>query len=243
MGLIKSLLKSKLHPLVWDKLGQAKQEYWQTKRKYHCEDALIPVFEKYLDFEKGFYVDIGANDGRSSSNTYHLEKTQSWGGVLVEPIMHVFFRSREIRGLADNQFFCCALVDHNYKDQFVELTDSGLLSVASSRVSDFKSLDWAMLGEEFLARGERVQKTWSEARTLESVLIESNAPRIIDFLSVDTEGSEFSIFKDFDFDSWGFRFILIEAAIDSPVYKLLRSNGYDFIAQIHQNLFFANNSF
>ena len=101
---IKNLLRDRMHPLVWDKLGQVKQEIRWTRRKYHYDPDLKHIFEQYLNFENGFYVDIGANDGRSSSNTYHLEKTLGWGGILIEPIMHVHFRSREIRDLEKTSF-------------------------------------------------------------------------------------------------------------------------------------------
>jgi FkbM family methyltransferase len=243
MGILKIFLKARLHPLVWDRLGQAKQEFWYTRRNYHCEDELIPIFEKYLNYESGFYVDIGANDGRSSSNTYHLEKYQGWGGVLIEPIMHVHFRSREIRDLDRNQFFCCALVDQYYEYESVELIYSGLMTVAHQDVSDLNSTEWSEMGGEFLARGERVQRTWSEARTLDSVLQESKAPKIIDFLSVDTEGSEFSILKNFDFGKWEFRFIMIESTLNSAVHLLLRDHNYKLVSQIHQNLFFINEKY
>jgi hypothetical protein len=38
----------------------------------------------------GFYVDVGAHDGRSMFNTYHLERSKGWNGILIEPILSVF---------------------------------------------------------------------------------------------------------------------------------------------------------
>ena len=72
--MIKRLMRSKVQPLVWQRLGQAKQEFRWNKSIYHSDDILIPIFKKYLQKEGGYYVDVGANDGRSASNTYHLEK-------------------------------------------------------------------------------------------------------------------------------------------------------------------------
>lgn len=127
---LKSLFKVILHPLVWERLGQAKQELKWTRKKYQCDENLIPIFRKYLSKSNGFYVDIGANDGRSFSNTYHLEKSQGWRGILVEPIMHVYFRSRQIRDLNRNVFFNCAVVGKDYDKEVVELLYSGLMTVA-----------------------------------------------------------------------------------------------------------------
>ena len=46
--------------------------------------------EKYLDFEEGFFVEAGANDGFNQSNTYYLEKIKKWSGILIEPIPDLY---------------------------------------------------------------------------------------------------------------------------------------------------------
>jgi hypothetical protein len=102
--MFKNFIKSNIYPLVWQKLGEARKEFAYSSQKYHCDENLIPVFKKYLSKVNGFYVDVGANDGRASSNTYHLEKLQNWQGILIEPVMHLHFRSREIRDLKRNTF-------------------------------------------------------------------------------------------------------------------------------------------
>ena len=41
--------------------------------------------DKYLNFRDGFFVELGANDGLSQSNTFYLEKKLGWRGILIEP--------------------------------------------------------------------------------------------------------------------------------------------------------------
>jgi len=237
---LKKFLKAKVHPLVWERLGQAKQEFYWNKMESHYDDGLKDIFEEYLSFENGFYVDLGSNDGRSSSNTYHLEKSLGWSGILVEPILHIHFRSREIRSTATNHFFCCALVGGDYDREIVELSYSGLMTVATAGVSRFEADEWARKGCEFLSRGETVTKTWSAARTLQSILEEAQAPKTIDFISVDIEGSEWSVLQDFIFDKWFIKFIMIEADLGDVVHGLLIRNGFVLQGQVNQNLFFQN---
>lgn len=241
---IKKSIKKWLHPLVWERLGQAKQEFFWTKKIWHCDSILVPILEEYLNKKFGYYVEVGANDGRSGSNTYHLEMSHGWSGVLVEPIMHLFFRSRQIRSLERNQFFNAACVSYDFKFPYVELFYSGMMTAShsDSRVGDPEK--WAREGSRFLSRGEIVQKTYSQARTLTSILVEANAPQVIDFLSIDVEGAEFSVLMGIDFNRFNFNFILIETPEDSPSHQFLLSMGYECVIVIAQNILFKlkNNS-
>jgi hypothetical protein len=152
--MFKGMIKSKIHPLVWEKLGQAKKEFAYSQQSYHCDENLTPIFQKFLSKDNGFYVDVGANDGRAASNTYHLEKFQNWKGVLIEPIMHAYFRSRQIRDVNRNNFFNCALVSKNYTEKAVELLYSGPMTISSESI--FSGKEWADTGSKFLGNGEVV---------------------------------------------------------------------------------------
>lgn len=237
---LKNFFKSSLHPLVWERLGQAKQEYYWNKQIWHCDKPLIPIFEKYFSFSSGYYVDVGANDGRSSSNTYHLEKNQDWNGVLIEPIMHVFFRSKQIRSLQKNIFFNCACVDSSFTEENIQLFYSGLMTILSNQKMDLDPISWAENGRKFLSRGETVQKTWSEARTLDSILFEANSPTQIDLLSIDVEGAELGVLKGIDFTRYVFKYILIETKTGSKSHEYLVHANYKLIERIEQNLLFAH---
>ena len=237
---LKRFIKSKLHPLVWERLGQAKQEFYYNKKEFHCDLDLIPVFEKYLTKSDGYYVDVGANDGRSFSNTYHLEKFQGWNGVLIEPIMHVSFRSRQLRSSESNKFYNVACVSDSYVGDNIRLLYSGLMSVTVSDSQDYEPESWANAGIPFLGSGEYVQETWSKARTLESILRESNSPARIDLLSIDTEGAEFNVLSGLILENWIFDYILIETFVNSQAFALLEAQGYIYIESISQNLLFCH---
>ncbi len=234
------MIKSKIHPLVWEKLGQAKKEFAYSLQTYHCDENLIPIFQKFLSKDNGFYVDVGANDGRASSNTYHLEKVQNWQGVLIEPIMHLHFRSRQIRDLKRNIFFNCALVSNSYKEKTVELFYSGLMTISSESI--FSGKEWADAGSKFLGNGEVSTTFYSVARTLQSVLIESNAPVRVDFLKIDVEGAELSILQGVNFSDWVFEYILIETTEGSEAFRKLVNEGYICVEKISQNILFTHPS-
>jgi hypothetical protein len=67
-------------------------------------------------------------------------------------------------------------------------------------------------------------------------LVSHSAPKYIEFLSIDTEGSEFEILKNFDFRSYRFGAICVEhnfAETRGKIYILLLENGYQ---QVHADL-------
>ena len=75
-----------------------------------------------------------------------------------------------------------------------------------------------------------------ETISLNDLLEKYNAPKIIDYLSIDTEGSEFDILYNFDFYKHKFRIITIEHNFNqnkNKIYKLLTKNGY---VKKHSNL-------
>lgn len=234
---MKNFLKARLHPLVWERLGQAKQEYFWTRKTHHCESGLIPFFNKYLSYENGYYVDVGAFDGRSSSNTYHLEKSLGWGGVLIEPVMHQYFRSKQIRS-SQNKFFNAACVSKDYKEDKVELLYSASMSTIVTRGDENKALAWTEEGAKYLSRAESVERTWSQARTLDSILVESKSPRTIDLLSIDVEGNEKAVLEGIDFSLWNFKYIVIETKKESEAYFILISKGYTHINTAGNNICF-----
>ena len=157
--------------------------------------------------------------------------------------MHVHFRSRQIRDMNKNVFFNCAIVGKDYGKEVVELLYSGLMTVVKKTGGGaFSTQNWAMSGSKFLSRGELVTKTFSLARTAESILIEANAPTRICFLSIDVEDAEFSVLDGLNFSNWIFEYILIETNKGSPAFLKLIQASYIHIESVKQNLLFVHPS-
>jgi FkbM family methyltransferase len=171
-----------------------------------------------LDFKtNGFFVEFGATDGMKLSNTYLLEKKFQWTGILAEPA-RVWRRSLSINrpnSMIENRCL--------WNKTGEELLFNEVNSAELSTITDFQDSDFH--GERRI-NGKRYKvKTIS----LNDLLAKWEAPNYIDYLSIDTEGSELEILGALNFERYTFGVITCEHNY-SPrrrmIKDLLEKNGY-----------------
>lgn len=166
--------------------------------------------------QNGFFVEFGATNGIDLSNTWLLEMDYGWTGILAEPatIWHEeLHENRSVKIETD-----CVWKVSGEKLAF-NMTPIGEFST----VDEFSSAD--------MHRNARRGGTRFEVTTisLTDLLKKHNAPYQIDYLSIDTEGSEFDIINAFDFDQFQIDVITIEHNYTSSrqkIFDLLISKGY-----------------
>ena len=143
------------------------------KGAYFGLNGLDKLIEKYVDYDGGFFVEIGANDGISQSNTYHLEKKRGWKGVLVEPVPHNFFRCKLERS-NKTKIYCNACVPFYYSEKYVDILYANLMSIGASAGTNVENrARHATDGTRFLAPHEFIVEFGASAATLNSILNDS----------------------------------------------------------------------
>ena len=166
--------------------------------------------------ENGYFVEFGAADGLLASNTYLLEKEFGWAGILAEPAKCWHNKLKENRK-ADLEFSCV------WKNTGSMLNFNEVAIPELSTLLEFSSNDGHGATRK---KGETYQVS---TISLINLLQKYNAPKVIDYLSLDTEGSEYDILENFDFSSYEFRIITCEhnyTPMRTKINALLVSKGY-----------------
>jgi FkbM family methyltransferase len=182
-----------------------------------------------VNYDNGYYVELGANDGRTQSNTYWLEKNRGWTGVLVEPAPHNFLKCRRNRSRR-NAIYCAACVSFEYADEFVRIAYSNLMSTPIGLETDIGDpVEHANAGVRFLGADEEVFVFGAQARTLNALLVDAGAPAIIDLLSLDVEGAELEVLKGLNHSQFRFKHLVVECRDLAKLQTYLAANGYDLV--------------
>lgn len=164
----------------------------------------------------GYFVEFGATNGIKNSNTWLLEKTLGWKGILAEPnpIWHSALVAERDAAIE----YRCVSSKSRETVTFIATNDTDPELSGIARYADADHF------AETRSRGQRIE---IETISLDDLLDEHGAPQRIDYLSIDTEGSELDILSAFSF-SRKFNVISVENNPKNEVLidELLAANGY-----------------
>jgi|688.fasta_scaffold404367_2 FkbM family methyltransferase len=197
------------------------EKYQQLSQSQILQDIFVL---DYFDYKhNGFFVEFGATNGLNLSNTYILEKHFNWNGILAEPGKNWhkdLNRNRNCSIETD-----CVWSSTGETLQFIEARSAEL-----STISNFENLD--------IHAKVRIKKRNYNVHsiTLIDMLDRYGAPYKIDYLSIDTEGSEYEILKNFTFSKYSIGVITCEHNFGKnreKIKQLLESNGF---LRVHEQI-------
>lgn len=180
------------------------------------------VLEKCSYKERGFFVDIGAADGITGSNTFLLEKFYKWNGICVDP-NPVFLQS----------LYNCRNASVN---TLAVYSETGKILPFKFLSDEDEFYGWNFRSGITQHLTPTADLNFQEINvltvTLNDLLKLYNAPTEIDYISIDTEGSEFEILKTFDFGKYNVKCFTIEHSSEQQqkeIWNLMLSNGYTHV--------------
>ena len=195
--------------------------------------------------KKGIYIDIGCGHPIKNNNTYLLNK-KGWSGINIDldvDNIELFkiYRPKDLN-------ICAAISDEIKETDFFFYHSRSALNTIDKKTANYQK-----------AKVISVKKI--KTTTLNNVLDESiYKSSNIDFLSIDVEGSELSVLKNFNFHKFKPKVIVVEYldlslnkleiknlsiqnAMNSEIYKLIISKNYTLANMIHSDLVFVYNDF
>ena len=191
----------------------------------------------YLPYRFGTYVELGAYNGLSQSNSLLFQVDRFWRGILIEPIPDFFSELISNRG---NLNKCASYAAVSSVDiETVTMANSGLMSAVTDTKGSIPNIEEHLKnGLQFLPVGHKLDRIKVKSKTLGNILLEVSAPKYIDILFLDVEGQELEVLAGIEFSKYVFQYICIEAR-DIPEVQEFLSTEYTLVAKltVHDYLF------
>lgn len=175
----------------------------------------IPFDIKFIELiqykKNGFFLEVGAHDGVTESNTKLLEEKYGWKGILIEPSKNIFEKLCKNRPYS-KCFQCCLGSFEKDNTYAYGNFDGTTMSSLTGRTDKPKT--------------ERVL-----IKSLQSILDEEKITHI-NFFSLDTEGYEYNILQGIDYTKTTFDYLLIEIYKQDleRIVSFLKKKGYNLIS-------------
>lgn len=189
-------------------------------------------------------MEIGAGNGLWISNTLVLERYFDWTGILVEPTSHYteLVKNRPasicinaVIASGHKEVTLCEIFDRGQAEISAEASNNSLLSTVKDSTD---AVDESKLNTHW---GEFKTATKRSAVPLVEILREHNAPKVIDYFSLDVEGFEYEILKQFPFDEYRFNCLGIERA-PQALHELLCNHGYQVSERLGEDVMYTHGS-
>lgn len=196
---------------VWRILQLAIDHVKESRGQFFQDIAGLHFCEKKVG---GNFVEVGTGNGVHLSNSYLMEKHFGWNGILFEPDRRFHSSIRATRSaILDTR---AAFSEDGLNLTFVEAAEGGELS--------------SLQGFHFGGKKRRGTTYETRTVTLTTALKEQQFPSEIDFMSIDTEGSELEVLRGLDLSHYNIRFMTIEHNLDAEkreqILSYLQPYGY-----------------
>lgn len=197
--------------------------YSQFGQDKYCNENL------FKNKKDGIFLDIGASDGITISNTLFFERFLNWTGLCIEPRELAYKKLIEIRKCNTENV---AISDKSSNSEtFLEIDGYG--SGLSGIISKYDPRHIIRIKEEIKNPNYKGQKIINVKTVLLQELLDKYDMKEIDLLSIDTEGGELDIIKTINWDKCKIKVIDIENNYnDDSIKEYLEGLGYKFNKRI-----------
>ena len=192
---------------------------------------------------EGSYIEMGALDGITYSNSYVFNKALEWKGVLIELLLPSYEKLKVNRH-NEHAVINAGVCDSPKKLHYYEVADNPAVGgIYEFTAQSFREHWWSNISLDDPGLKE------IECDTLDSLLLK-NVPTqsYWDLFSLDVEGAELAVLQSINFDRVGFGIVFVEASghnetKDLSVIKLMESKGYKYLEAYERSNWFMHQDF
>lgn len=187
-------------------------QYGQTK-------ALLQYCNNLMG---GVFIDVGCNDGYELSNTYYLEKMLDWKGVLFEPNKDYFEQACHNRW---NTVYNAAIWKEKCEENFLHI--KGYSELISGLINGYTIPYYERVQREIKAYEQEAQIYPIPCIGLNNI-VEITGIKKADYLSLDTQSSEYQVLKSYDETVLPIKVIGLDTqgCLEEEIFDILKGKGY-----------------
>ena len=207
--------------------------------KYYSQFNQDQIINTFLDNKNnGVFVDIGAYDGITYSNSYFFEKYRNWSGFCFEPNPVIFKKLEETRKTV---LINGGVSKNDGKLTYKRFSGSQELEMLSGFSDFFNEDQLNRIDTELNKTKDSSAETISINTFSLHKFLNDKGINKIDYCSIDTEGGEFEILKTIDFKNVYFSTLSIENNYNAKeVVEYMQKHGFQFQFIWKCDLFFIN---
>jgi FkbM family methyltransferase len=190
----------------------------------------------FRELEGGRFLDIGAHDGVTYSNTWFFEKVRQWQGICIEPNPSVF--KRLLMNRMCTTLNCC-ISDNPGPVRFQKIT--GFSEMLSGIVDKYEPEHVQRIRGEMQEHGGSSEVITIAARTFSDVAAEHGLSEL-NYVSIDTEGGELEILGSIDFRKVFVHVLSAEYRVPQreTMMAVMRDRNFEMIKTMGSDLLFIN---
>lgn len=208
-------------------------------KKYFSQYGQDEFIDKVVLNKKrnGFFVDIGAHDGISYSNSNFFELYRGFTGLCIEPNPKVFELLQKNRN--------CTILNACIADKVGTvnfLAIEGYSEMLSGIIDHYHPRHLERIEDYIAMHGGNKREIDVNCTPLQNIALLQN--KTIDFISIDTEGNELSILKSIDFSKIEVLCFSIENNYEeNGIEEIMNKNGYIKVHHLGDDIYLLKNKY
>lgn len=184
------------------------------------------------------YLEVGANDGITQSNTFWLEKTLGWSGLLIDANPIELEKAKLLRSYR-NSFFLNICTEHDTGYSKIYL--AGLMSIVTVD-GQLRNIQTQVNQAQQLYSENNTWTIRVSSRRIDTIANCVNVS-VIDFASIDVEGAEISLLNGWDKTKLSISLLLVESTDLAAVTSLLHAKSMIYVISRGHDHLFASQAF